>query len=243
MENLIDYSRQRDFDNSLTNIRKQQINYIVGCGGVGFWLGIMLAMQGQENFVLIDGQTIERSNLNRLPVPPTWIGHNKAVALRKMIRFVRPMTAIHVITEHIAEDTFSIITTGGPYHRLNDKDLRKTVWDCTDDARIQTKIFKAMRDASRYIGYRKLGYEGFQVGSYKAYDVWIPGDYAPGYRTSNACASTSALAAVLGIMTEGFNIEDDVEINIADIVHGRPPLTGPLAEGISALDGEELEAL
>lgn len=66
--------------------------------------------------------------------------------------------------------------------------------------------------------YRKLGYEGFEVGSYKAYDVWVPADYAPGYRTSNACAATSALAAILGIVTQGLDISKDVQINLADLV-------------------------
>lgn len=241
MENLIDYSRQQEFDNTLNNIVKTQINYIIGCGGVGFWLGMILAMQGHENFVLIDGQSIERSNLNRLPVPPTWIGTNKAIALRKSIRFVRPMTAIRTITEHIQEDTFGVITEGGNRHRLRGVNVHKMVWDCTDDARIQSKIFKAMR-ASGDISYRKLGYEGFQVGSYKAYDVWIPGDYAPGYRTSNACASTSAMAAILGIVTEGLNVRSDVEINLANMVtHGLPTSGVSMQEIMANIDAPEDE--
>lgn len=219
MESIVDYSRQAEFDRALGgHIIKSQLNYIVGCGGVGFWLGVILAMQGQENFVLIDGQTIERTNLNRLPVPPSWVGHNKAIALRRVMRSLRPVTAIRTITEHITEETFSILSTGGEHARVGGRNLAKTVWDCTDDARIQKKIFKAMKAASSRIHYRKLGYEGFQVGSYKAYDVWIPADYAPGYRTSNACAATSALAAVLGIMTEGLGVTRDTEINIKDLL-------------------------
>lgn len=222
MESVIDYSRQAEFDRTLGGIQKDQINYIVGCGGVGFWLAIMLAMQGQQNFVLIDGQKIERTNLNRLPVPPSWLGINKAIALRRVIRNMRPVTAIHTITTHITEDTFNILTDGGETVRLNGLRLYKTVWDCTDDARIQKKIFKALKATNQNIHYRKIGYEGFQVGAYKAYDVWIPTDYAPGYRTSNACAATSALAAVIGMMAEGLNVENDTEINVKDIVLNRP---------------------
>lgn len=208
MESLIDYSRQREFDNVL-NLHKQQTNYIIGCGGVGFWLGLILAMHGHERFVLIDGQSIERSNLNRLPVPPTWVGINKAIALRKTIRTVRPLTSIHVVSTHITENTFDILKVNVSGYRV--------IWDCTDDARIQKKIFKAVGNTP-HIHYRKLGYEGFKVGSYKAYDVWIPEDYAPGYRTSNACASTSAFAAIIGIMSEGLNRVSDLEINIADLI-------------------------
>lgn len=221
MESLVDYSRQAEFDQTLNNIQPNQLNYIIGCGGVGFWLGIILAMQGQQHFVLVDGQRIERTNLNRLPVPPSWLGRNKAIALRKVMRSLRPVTAIRTITEHIEEATISIITDGGVQMRVGQKSLRKVVWDCTDDARIQKKIHAALK-LVRGLQYRKIGYEGFQVGSYQAYDVWIPSDYAPGYRTSNACAATSALAAVLGIVTQGLNTSRDVEINIKDMVLATP---------------------
>lgn len=221
MESLIDYSRQQEFDQTLANIRPNQLNYIIGCGGVGFWLGIILAMQGQQHFVLVDGQHIERTNLNRLPVPPSWMGKNKAIALRKVMRSLRPVSAIRTITEHIEEATINIITDGGRHMRAGHKDLQKIVWDCTDDARIQKKIHAALK-VSNGIQYRKIGYEGFQVGSYKAYDVWIPSDYAPGYRTSNACAATSALAAVLGIVTQGLGTTKDVEFNIKDMIQATP---------------------
>lgn len=222
MESLVDYSRQAEFDRTLSiGIKAEQVNYIIGCGGVGFWLGVILAMQGQKHFVLIDGQSIERTNLNRLPVPPSWLGINKAIALRKVIRQLRPVTAVRTVTEHLQEDTLDVLIGTGTYVSTGTKRLTKTVWDCTDDGRIQKKIYKALKAArGDSIHYRKLGYEGFQVGSYKEYDVWLPVDYQPGYRTSNACAATSALAAVLGIVTEGLNIREDVEINIQALAKG-----------------------
>lgn len=241
MESLIDYSRQAEFELTLRHITQTQVNYIVGCGGVGFWLALILAMQGQQHFVLIDGDTVERTNLNRLPVPPSWVGTNKAVALRKIIRTLRPVSAVHVVTEHLKEDTFSVLLEGGRYVRTAGKNLTKTVWDCTDDGRIQKKIFKAIKEAKNNIRYRKIGYEGFQVGSYQAYDVWLPADYTPGYRTTNACAATSALAAVLGIVTEGLNVTQDVEVNIKDIVTKRPEGTVPQPAPSLGLSAEELE--
>lgn len=231
MESLIDYSRQAEFNQTLSNINPRQLNYIIGCGGVGFWLGILLAMQGQENFVLIDGQQIEKTNLNRLPVPPTWLGVNKAIALRRVMRSLRPVTAIRTITEHIQEATLSIITTSGGSMQVGNKSLTKVVWDCTDDARIQQKLFKEVRQCNG-IKYRKLGYEGFEVGSYKAYDVWVPSDYTPGYRTSNACAATSALAAVIGIVSQGLNIQRDVEFNIKDYLRDNPSVNVGTPQGV-----------
>lgn len=243
MESLIDYSRQSEFDATLQGIQKNQINYIVGCGGVGFWLATILAMQGQENFVLIDGQAIERTNLNRLPVPPSWVGINKAIALRRVIRTMRPVTAIRTITEHITEDTFDVLLGSGSYLTSHNKRHSKTVWDCTDDGRIQKKIFKALKEAKTQIKYRKLGYEGFQVGSYKEYDVWLPSDYAPGYRTSNACAATSALAAVIGIVSEGLNVIRDVEVNVKDLVADTPLAKLHTVGGGASLQYNQQEAV
>lgn len=248
MESLIDYSRQLEFDRALANIQPNQLNYIIGCGGVGFWLGLILAMQGQQHFVLIDGQYIEKTNLNRLPVPPSWMGVNKAIALRKVMRSLRPVTAIRTITEHIEESTLSLLTEGGAIMNAGSKRLTKIVWDCTDDARIQSKIFKILKTTRTTRGnggiqYRKLGYEGFQVGSYHEYDVWVPSDYGPGYRTSNACAATSALSAVLGIVTQGLGVSHDVEINIRDIATSVPiPTPEAPPRGFAAMveEGEDV---
>lgn len=229
MESLVDYSRQAEFDSNMS-FRNGTYHYIIGCGGVGFWLGTLLAMQGQESFCLIDGQKIEKSNLNRLPVPPSWIGTNKAVALRKTIRTLRPLTIVQVVTTHVEENTIPFLMKNVGYGRI-------IVWDCTDDGRIQQKIYKLLKTRGD-IKYRKIGYEGFQVGSYNAYDVWLPADYAPGYRTSNACAPTSALAAVLGIVSEGLSVGHDVELNIRDFVRGDTVLSAVEQPQPSILDDD-----
>ena len=88
MENIIDvvdYSRQQELNDTMTDkMPIDSINMIIGCGGIGFWLGLFLALLGYKNFILIDGDTIDHSNLNRLPVPQTWTGINKAVAYAKL---------------------------------------------------------------------------------------------------------------------------------------------------------------
>lgn len=211
MDGLIDYSRQREFDNTMGQINRRG-HIIVGCGGVGFWLGVILAMQGAEKFVLIDGQKIEPSNLNRIPVSPTWDKTNKAVALRKVIRTVRPQTAVLTMIKHVTTEnlhTLDRFTNLGNWQ----------VWDCTDDARIQVEIYKWQQElGTSRITYRKIGYEGFNVGTYVNYNVWMAQGYQPGYRTSNACAATSALAAVVGFMCHGLNLTNDVNLNIRKIL-------------------------
>lgn len=208
MARLIDYSRQSEFDHFMAGKEFKRSNHvIIGCGGVGFWLGLILALQGGTRFILVDGQKIEPSNLNRLPVPPTWLGQKKAIALRKIIRSLRPETTILSLTQHVAAENLDalglLIEREHSYHY---------VWDCTDDARIQRVISKWSQEVN--FGYRKIGYEGFKVGNYVDMGVWTDPDYAPGYRTSNACAATSALAAVLGLFSEGFNLRNDMTLDI-----------------------------
>lgn len=211
----IDYSRQQEFDRVFDINKVGDRHVIVGCGGVGFWLGIILAMQGYNEFYLIDGQKIESSNLNRIPVSPEWNGIGKTVALRKIIKTVRPIAVVNTISQHVQEDNLDILGNfinayaGHTWH----------IWDCTDDARIQRKIFNWQRDTGN-IAYRKIGYEGFNVGTYTNYDVWTTEDYRPGYRTSNACAASSALAAVIGFMAHGLNMSNDINLNIKDILAG-----------------------
>lgn len=57
-------------------------NVIIGCGGVGTWLlpSLKLLVPG-EKIVLVDGDTIEKKNLDRQLFDQTAIGKNKADAL------------------------------------------------------------------------------------------------------------------------------------------------------------------
>lgn len=223
MENvdLVDYSRQEDLmsgASALNHIVNDNTHLIIGCGGVGFWLALSLAMMGAEKFILIDGQTIDNSNLNRLPVPQTWIGQNKAIALRKLIRFLRPATRVVCLNAHITEETLNVIpkmltASRHATHCYN-------VWDTTDNAIIQRKIYDfvlEMRKLPEHQGvkYRKIGYEAWKVGNYAKWDIWTDEtEYQAGYRTSSANAITSMLSAGLGIFAMGLGRTADFNLDI-----------------------------
>lgn len=232
MEGLVDYSRQAEFDGLFNGQRhlNNHIHVIIGCGGVGFWLGLILAMQGYDKFVLVDGQHVEPSNLNRLPVPPTWRGTKKTLALRKIMRQLRPLSTILTFSQHVSKENLNMV--GELITRQRGQYM---IWDCTDDARIQRMIFKWSKQVS--FKYRKIGYEAFKVGTYVNYDVWTEPDYQPGYRTSNACAATSALAAVVGLMAEGLDVGEDININMRDILTHE--VVGPDQEGDDESEEEE----
>ena len=224
--NIVDYSRQAEFDSEMAaNLPKDESNIIIGCGGVGFWLGLMLAMNGYKDFVLIEGQKLDSTNLNRIPVPQSWIGINKAVALRKLIRQLRPDTRIVTLTSHITPETLGVIEK----FAVNERLLRTTVWDTTDNALIQQHINKFVLNLKqklispsyngRKVNYRKIGYEAWDIGCYENYDVWCDEDtYQAGYRTSRANASTSAMSACLGMFARGLNIKHDVSFNLKTLM-------------------------
>ena len=215
MEDLVDYSRQDQLYGELNISRSMHsnLNIIIGCGGIGYWLGIMLAMFGETNFILIDGDKIEASNLNRLPVPQTWLTMNKAVALRKSIRHIRPATVITVVSKHLDKDAELLYSIKKQLGHLNFK-----IWDCTDDAVIQREIYKAYK---KNIGghYRKMGYEGLKLGSYEAHGGWMASTYQPGYRTTQSNAITSAMAAGIGIFSM-FLRAPDVNVDLEKLIMG-----------------------
>lgn len=210
----IDYSRQEVFTREMGGINNEHEHIIVGCGGIGYWLAILLALHGVPKLCLIDGDKVDSSNLNRLPVPVTWRGVNKAIALRKTLKAIRPELVVTVIPAHI-ESSFAKQTLGkltnGRYSQI---------WDCTDHMPTQKALFALSKEDPTHVGYRKIGYEGMEVGTYVDYSVWATTDTAEqhGYRTSAANAVSSVMAACLGMLAQGMNIECDVNLNLKNMV-------------------------
>lgn len=63
---------------------------IVGCGGVGSWIAYFLALAGVPRLLLWDSDTISETNLNRLPVGPSYIGMEKSHALTGFLHGIVP---------------------------------------------------------------------------------------------------------------------------------------------------------
>jgi hypothetical protein len=85
MENEI-YSRQKDI-----GLYKYDRVLVAGCGGVGSWTALFVALSGiARELILVDGDVVELSNLNRTPFKYEHVGKNKAHALRELIVERRP---------------------------------------------------------------------------------------------------------------------------------------------------------
>ena len=231
MENIdiVNYDRQEDLENSAATLGymiHQNVHMVIGCGGIGFWLALSLAMMGARDFILVDGQTIDSSNLNRLPVPQTWIGTNKAIALRKMIRFLRPATRVVVLNSHITDETLDVIPKMLESSYGYEHWQMANIWDTTDNAIIQRKIYDFyerikdnLRNRFRAVRYRKIGYEAWAIGNYQKWDIWTDEDeYQTGYRTSSANAVTSMLSAGMGIFAMALDRESDFNLNLRKLI-------------------------
>ena len=63
---------------------------VIGCGGVGCWVALALAMGGIRELLLFDGDSLSEHNLNRLPFPLASVGQLKSEALANWLQSLRP---------------------------------------------------------------------------------------------------------------------------------------------------------
>lgn len=74
-------------DNAINSKKKEELIIIAGCGGIGNFILYSLASFGFKNFLLIDGDVIEESNLNRqFLFQRSDIGKFKVEALKRRIK-------------------------------------------------------------------------------------------------------------------------------------------------------------
>lgn len=72
---------------------------LAGCGGLGSNVALLLARTGVQNFVLIDDDSVDASNLNRQHYMPAHIGRPKVDALAEQLRDLNPQN--HCLCHHL----------------------------------------------------------------------------------------------------------------------------------------------
>lgn len=88
----------------LNNLKNTTV-IIVGCGGIGNFLSYSLATFTPEKMVLIDGDRIENSNLNRqLLFTSKDIGYSKADILKKQLQLRNPLLDVTAYDRYVTED-------------------------------------------------------------------------------------------------------------------------------------------
>jgi hypothetical protein len=169
---------------------------IVGCGGVGTWVAIALAMGGTQRFILIDHDNIEEHNLNRLPYPQSSIGRNKAEALKEYIINIRPGAYVVAIDQRV-EDVIGLLDF-----------TNQTVYCCTDTMASRLAAWNACANVRKqnyqnYYGqilYRRIGLDGFGLTfSTKKPPEWGDG-IDNGYQITPSWAGGCFIAGALATM-------------------------------------------
>jgi len=106
---------------------------VIGCGGVGAWVSIFFAMVGVKNITLIDHDSIEVHNLNRLPFTIESVGKPKVEVLKDFIKTIRPST--------------SIISLNTRFEEIEEvlPPMYDVVIECTDNVKTQNIVRKWCR--------------------------------------------------------------------------------------------------
>ena len=87
---------------------KDKTVLVLGCGGVGGYVVEGLARSGIGNFILVDFDVVEESNINRQIIALTsTIGRLKVDVLKERILNISPNAKVITISEFIDENNFS----------------------------------------------------------------------------------------------------------------------------------------
>ena len=120
---------------------------IVGIGGVGSYAAEAIARAGVGNITLMDGDSVQPSNLNRQLVALTsTIGRNKAEVMAERIKDIDPETEVTVLARFYSRGGRTDDETGDM--TKDDLDLTAYDWiiDAIDDVNAKTVLIKTAVD-------------------------------------------------------------------------------------------------
>lgn len=180
------YNRQ----SSLT-LKKYHTCFVIGCGGIGNWVALDLALSGCiRDLILIDPDKIELSNLNRTIFDSTDIGCYKVDAIARHIALKRcdqmVYTMPYYMTENLAKTIIEKYFDGDSSYYRDDV----CVVDCRDDIYddcycLNCKLYK-------------VGYDGAEItidGNPRLTKVY--GQRGGSYSVTPSYVCSSQLAAML----------------------------------------------
>jgi len=122
---------------------------VIGAGGVGFWFVLSLIMASPSAVISVfDFDTVEASNIERIPYPKSYIGDAKVDALVNFIRCVKGQETVDRIIPVCREFRPELL------NREIDKDI-DIIIDCTDKYEVQYETMKVAN--AKGIPYLKLG--------------------------------------------------------------------------------------
>lgn len=200
--------------NDLWNTLNQDTVMIVGVGGVGTVVLQNLITAGVQNFILVDGDKVDHSNLNRqLYFDVQDVNSNKISTITDKIKSIYQNSNINIlgINEfiHSKAHLLSIIK--------NSKDTPTIIINCADTPNeIETIVFSAAQELRiPVLG----GYVGQQTGTVTAifdqHNVFVPNLSIESKRSLKGSASTTnmMISSLIAKTTLDYLIQDYIEIN------------------------------
>ena len=185
---------------------------IVGCGGLGSQLIADLVSAGMAHFVLVDGDTVEPSNLNRQFIHFGNLGMRKVDSAGRWIKTADPGAEVTGYARMLDADNASEIVSSGDI-----------VADCTDNVGTRRILAEACRRAGRTLVH--AGVEG-RYGQVMTFlpdapvtlgeivgkkDVPDHISYAPAVSLVGAVQADELIMTVLGRSEPGTLITVDLE--------------------------------
>ncbi len=222
------YSRQ-----TMLHLKKYKTVLVVGCGGIGNWVALDLALSGRvENLYLVDPDTVEESNLNRTMFEYTDIGLYKIDCIARQIMLRRPAQKVFLmrklLNDTLVENFIKKEIVDNSYYHAD-----VCIVDCRDD--VYDDCYVA--NCKLY----KVGYDGMDVsidGNPRLTKVF--GQRGGSYTVTPSYVGSSQLAALLVVndmlypkterMLDKNQISRDDVLNITQIseletfpyIHSRP---------------------
>ena len=92
----------------------QKTILFAGCG-VGSTIALSAARAGFSKFIVVDGDTVEESNLNRQGYLHSHIGKNKAKSLKELIHTINPYAEVEAIPHYLDENNANSIIKNADY--------------------------------------------------------------------------------------------------------------------------------
>lgn len=102
---------------------------LAGCGGVGSWVAIFLALAGIQDLTLFDPDILEPHNLNRLPYTPDRCGEKKVDVLSGYLSGIRADLFVTRVDEPLTPTILDILWD------------QHVVVDCTDVLQTQKDLY------------------------------------------------------------------------------------------------------
>jgi len=190
------YLRQKEL-----NLKVPEGVMVVGCGGVGSWVGLFSALAGVENILLVDPDVIEEHNLNRTPFTQTQVGQNKAEALGFLIKERRPGVQLGVVPLRVED--LVLIAPAEAWAQI------PVVFDCRDTSEPLPDFLKGK---TPIVG----GYNGNSITLHTWPDLrptplW--GAVGQGYNTPSWVAPPTLLASLLIFATFSYDLPRQTRIS------------------------------